>query len=101
MYVWFPPHKGEEMGKKALEVMQKFPEDPNIGKLILNGALMRTELGIQGVTITQINEGKTQVALDRANEMMQIYTEIEGVNARFDLMATFEESLEMIGMKMP
>jgi len=31
LIVWFPPHKGTEVGKKALEIMQKFPEDSTIG----------------------------------------------------------------------
>lgn len=45
--LWFPPQKSTEVGKKALEVFQKFPEDNSIEKTILQGALMRTRHGIK------------------------------------------------------
>lgn len=99
--VWFPPQKSQEMGKKALEVFQKFPEDSSIGKTIIQGALMRTKNGIKGITITEVNEGKLEAAIDRAQELVDMYSEIEGVNARFDLYATLAESMEMIGLKLP
>ncbi len=99
--VWFPPQKSQEMGKKALEVLQKFPEDSSIGKTILQGALMRTKHGIKGITITEVNEGKLEAAIDRAQEIVDACSEIEGVNARFDILATLAESMEMIGLKMP
>ena len=99
--VWFPPQKGQEIGKKYLEYMQKFPEDSSIGKTMIQGALMRTKHGIKGVTITEVNEGKLEAAIDRAQDLVDVYSEIEGVNARFDIMATLGESMEMIGLKMP
>jgi hypothetical protein len=99
--VWFPPQKGEEMGKKALEVFQKFPEDTSIAKTAIQGALMRTKNGIKGVTVFEVNEGKLEAAIDRAQEIVDTYSDVEGVNARFDLYATLAESMEMIGLKMP
>ena len=99
--IWFPPHKGAEVGKKAIEIMKKFPEDKSIGKTILNGALMRTELGIKGITITDIKDGQLEAAFDRANAMLQVYSEIEGLNSTIETMASLAESLEMVGLKAP
>ncbi len=99
--VWFPPHKGAEVGKKFLEVAKKFPEDKSLGKLVLDGALMRTRYGIKAITISKVKEGKLDDALARVSEMLAFYSEIEGVNSRVDTMATLLESLDIVGIKIP
>ena len=62
--VWFPPVKGEEIGKKFLEVTKKHPVDKTIVKTILNGALMRTKYGIKAISIYEVKEGKLEAAFD-------------------------------------
>ena len=99
--VWFPPHKGEEVGKKFLEIAKKFPEDRSLGKSVLDGALMRTKYGIKAITISEVKEGKLEAATDRVNEILALYSEIEGVNSRVDTMATLVESLDIVGLKAP
>lgn len=99
--VWFPPHKGEEVGKKFLEIAKKFPEDRSLGKLVLDGALMRTKYGIKAITISKVKEGKLDDALARINEVLALYSEIEGVNSRVDTMATLLESLDTVRLKVP
>jgi len=98
--VWFPPQKSNEIGKKALEVIQKVRKEP-IGTNIIPGALMRTRNGIKGMTIFEIKEGELETAIERANEMIEIYSEVEGVNAEIDIMATMAEALSSIGLKAP
>ena len=99
--VWFPPHKGEEVGKKFLEIAKKFPEDRSLGKSVLDGALMRTKDGIKAITISEVKEGKLDDGLARISEILALYSEIEGVNSRVDTMATLVESMEMVGLKPP
>jgi len=99
--VWFPPHKGEEVGKKFLEITKKFPEDRSLGKSVLDGALMRTKYGIKAITISEVKEGKLDDGLARVSEILALYSEIEGVNSRVDTMATLVESMEMVGLKAP
>ena len=99
--VWFPPHKGAEVGKKFLELAKKFPEDKSLGKTKLDGALMRTKNGVKAITIFEVKEGKLDAALARANEMLAFYSEIEGVNSRLDTMSTLVEAMEMVGLKVP
>jgi len=77
--VWFPPVKGEEVGKKLLEVVKKYPDDKSIGKTVLAGALMRTKYGIKGISIYEVKEGKLEVALERVSDILAIYSEIEGI----------------------
>ena len=99
--VWFPPHKGEEVGKKFLEIGKKFPGDKTLGKVVLDGALMRTKYGIKAITISEVKEGKLDDGLARINEILALYSEIEGVNSRVDTMATLVESLDIVGIKAP
>ena len=99
MTVWFPPHKGEEVGRKAVEIMKKFPEDQSIAKTIVNGALMRTKHGIKAIVISEVKAGKLEAAFEQAGEILQLYSEIEGVNSRLDTMATLVESLSTVGLK--
>ncbi len=99
--VWFPPVKGEEVGKKFLEVAKRYPEDKSLGKTVLDGALMRTKDGIKGISIYEVKEGKLDAALERVGDVLGAYSEIEGVNSRIDTMATLVESLDVIGLKPP
>jgi hypothetical protein len=99
--IYFPPHKGQEFGKKTLEVLQKFPEDRSIAKTVLRGAVMRTRNGIRSMNVSEIPEGKLEAAINRANEIVDIFSEIEGVNAEFFTMATMIEAMETAGLKMP
>ncbi len=99
--VWFPPVKGEEVGKKFLEITKKYPEDRSLGKSVLDGALMRTKYGIKAITISEVKEGKLEAAQERVNEILAAYSEIEGVNTRLETWATLLESLEAVGLKPP
>jgi len=99
--VWFPPVKGEEVGKKFLENIKKYPEDKSLGKSVLAGALMRTKYGIKAIAIYQVKEGKLDAALEWVGDILAAYSEIEGVNSRVDTMATLVESMEAIGLKVP
>ena len=99
--VWFPPVKGEEVGKKFLEVVKKNPEDKSLGKTVLAGALMRTKYGIKAISIYEAKEGKLEAALEWINENLASYSEVEGLNSRVDTMATLVESMELVGLKVP
>ena len=51
--------------------------------------------------MNEVMEGKLQEALDRVNETIDLYIDIEGFSVRIDLMATPLEAWESINMKMP
>jgi len=99
--VWFPPHKGEEIAKKFLEVAKKFPPDRSLGKTLFPGALMRTQSGIKSISMFEVKDGKLEAAIERVNQVLAAYSEIEGVNSTVELMATLAESFELIGLKAP
>ena len=99
--IWFPPVKGEEVGKKFLEVAKKFPPDKSFGKTVFPGALMRTKSGIKSISMFEVKDGKLEAALERVNEVLAAYSEIEGVNSTVETMAIVAEALELLGIKMP
>jgi len=99
--VWFPASKSLEVGKKALEIIEKVPEDETISKTILPGGLMRTKNGIKGISIYEVMEGKLEEAYNRAGEILALYAEIEGVNSRIDTMATITEAMATIRLAIP
>ena len=99
--VWFPANKAIEVGKKALEITEKLPEDETISKTILPGGLMRTKNGIKGIAIYEVIEGKFEEAYGRASEILALYAEIEGLNSRIDTMTTAIEAMESIGLAIP
>ena len=99
--VWFPPTKGEEVGKKFLEVAKKFPPDKSLGKTLFPAALMRTQSGIKSISMFEVKDGKLEAALERVNEVLAAYSEIEGVNSTLVTMATLAEALDLVGLKPP
>lgn len=99
--VWFPPAKGEEVGKKFLEVAKKFPPDKSLGKTVFPGALMRTKSGIKSISMFEVKEGKLEAAIEKINKVLAAYSEIEGVNSTLVTMASLAEALELVGIKAP
>ena len=98
--VWFPPTKGIDIAKKAIEALKKFPADESIAIQLAQG-LASDRQGFKSITISEVKEGKLEEALDRANEIVDFYTEIEGVTYKMDLMVTPQEAYARIGMKPP
>ena len=99
--LWFPANQSIEVGKKALEVMEQFPEDETIMKTILLGGLMRTKNGIKGISVFEVVEGKFEQAYERAGNILALYAEIDGLNCRIDTMTTAAEAMESIGLAIP
>ena len=88
--VWFPASKSIEVGKKTIEVNERFPDDESILKTILPGGLMRTKNGIKGISVFEVVEGKFEQAYERAGDILSAYAEVDGLNCRIDTMPTGE-----------
>lgn len=99
--VWFPASKSIEVGKKTIEVNERFPDDESILKTILPGGLMRTKNGIKGISVFEVVEGKFEQAYERAGDILSAYAEVDGLNCRIDTMTTGAEAMESIGLALP
>jgi len=98
--MWYPISKRIEVGKKFIEAAKKFPPDETIAKNLGTG-VMRDKHGAKIIVMSEVMEGKLQEALERANETIGLFNDIEGFNTRIDLMATALEAWESINMKPP
>ncbi len=97
---WYPMTKRMDVAKVAIEVAKKFPPDESIAKNLATG-FTRDENGVKVVIMTEVMEGKLQEALDRTNEGIALYNDIEGFNIKTELMITALEAWESINMKPP
>ena len=97
---WYPYSQRIKMAKKAIEAAKKFPPDETVQKGLAMG-YMRDKAGIKVVIMNEVMEGKLQEALDRINETIDLYIDIEGFSVRIDLMATPLEAWQSINMQMP
>ena len=97
---WYPMLKRMEAAKIAIEVAKKFPPDETIGKNLATG-FMRDKHGVKVVIMSEVMEGKLTEALERVNDTVALYDDIEGFNIKTDLMTTPLEAWATINMKPP
>ena len=98
--IWFPPTKGTDVAKKAIEAFKKFPADESIAIQLVQG-LIGDRQGIKSISISEVKEGKLEEALTRTGETLRFIAEVEGVTYKVDLMTTPQEAYETVGMKAP
>jgi hypothetical protein len=89
-----------EVGKKAIEAVKKFPPDESIAKGLAT-AVLRDKHGIKIIAMSEVMPGKLQEALERTNQTIDFYMEVDGFNFRIDIAATGLEAMESINMKLP
>ncbi|MHA2181121.1 MAG: hypothetical protein ACXAAH_06840 [Promethearchaeota archaeon] len=99
--LWWPNSKSIEVGKKGIEYPERFPADETIAKVILDAGLMRTREGIKAIAVSEVMEGKLEQAIQRTAEVLDFYSEIEGLTCRYDIMATAAEAMASIGLAIP
>ena len=55
---YFPGDKAEEVGKKYLEIIKKYPPDRTLSKPVLRVGVRTTADGFKAITISEVKEGK-------------------------------------------
>jgi len=98
---YFPAAKSEEVGKKYLEVLKKYPPDRSISKLILRVAVRITPDGMKAFTISEVKEGKFNEFMKLAYEQILLYSEIEGYRSEIEVCMSGAEALPLVGLEMP
>jgi hypothetical protein len=64
----YPSDKGEEVAKRYLEAMAKYPPDASLGTQIVPAAVKTTLQGIKVIGITEVKKGKYEDALTRTEK---------------------------------
>lgn len=101
LFVKFPSHLANEVAKRFIESLQKFPDDDSLGETLIQSAVKIKQEGVNILTVTQVNEGKLEEALNNANNQIAFFLDIEGYEASLEVWGTVQESLAALGMKMP
>ena len=97
----YPSHLGATVGKRYLEMLQKFPPDPSLGEGIVPAAVKRTEYGLQTISLTEVAKGKLDEALERAHNQLAMFNDLEDVEMSLEVYMTASEALATVGMKLP
>ena len=96
----FPSHVAPAIGKRYLEILQRFPPDPSISETIIPSAVKRTDSGIKSFSVSEVKEGKFEEAWKRASDQLAMTNDIEGYEVSLEVYATTSEALATIGMKL-
>lgn len=96
----YPPHKIDELVKKYIEILPKYPPDPSLAEVAL-GATKATEEGIVSLTVFEVKEGKFQEAFNLVTRNTSAFRTVEGVKYSIEVWATTIEAFAAIGMTPP
>ncbi len=94
----FPNERATEAAKKYLEVVEKYPPDETLEKVILDSAIDADENGLHGLSIIEPQEGKLEEALKRTETIMVEYLSVPDYRWEIKIWSTPEEALKYIGM---
>ena len=96
----WPFSKREELIKKVIEAMKKYPEDNSIAEQKVSATKSTLE-GINTMTIWEVKKGKLEEGLERIGNALAIYAEIEGFTYHYEIWLTQIEAYSKIGRKPP
>jgi hypothetical protein len=97
-HCWYPNHIADEVVRKYLEVMQKYPPDESIAKPIIPAAVAATKEGLEVLSVDEAERQKIGDALERNVVFMTEFRNITGFNYEIKTWATVEEALARIGL---
>jgi hypothetical protein len=95
---WYPNHIADEVAKKYVENMEKYPPDESISKTIVPVAVSTTKKGIETLSVAEVESQKLGDAIERETLHMIEYRNINGFRYEIKTWATVEEAMKYIGM---
>jgi hypothetical protein len=99
---YYPHGESENVGKKFIEVMSKYPDDPTAAEPILYGAVNATTEGIRVISVAAVKNGKVKEAIDLATRRMLEYSNaIAGFRYTLDVSYDVVEAMGILNMKSP
>ena len=97
-HCWYANHLADEVAKKYLETMEKYPPDESLAKTIVPAAVSATRKGIKSITIDEVERPKLGEALERGALFMAEFRNINGFRYEIRSWANLEEAMKQIGM---
>ncbi len=96
----YPSHKQNDVIKKYLEVLPKYPPDESLGELIAQPVSTGPN-GITVMSIYRVKEGQFEAAYTQFSTQLYEYIEIEGYEYEIRVWATFPEATALAGLPTP
>ena len=94
---WYPSHKQDEVVKKYIELIPKYPTDDSIAINVAT-PVTTTEKGIKVMSIWEVKEGKLEAALTRLGKYYYESINIEGYEYSLDIWSTLPEATAVAGI---
>lgn len=95
------PHKvANEVAKKYIEMVQKYPADPSLGEMLALGTGATLD-GIKVIYIGSVVKGKVEETLSTLATQYQEYTSIEGFKWQVEILMDMAEAYKAVGMTAP
>ncbi|KKK41051.1 hypothetical protein LCGC14_2866450 [marine sediment metagenome] len=96
----YPSHKQNEVIKKYLELIPKYPTDESTGEVVAQPVAF-TNKGFKVLSIWEVKEGKFEEAFRRINTYFYEFKDIEGYEADIRVLSTFPEAISIAGIPSP
>ena len=96
----YPSHKQDEVAKKYLEIIPKYPGDDSLMELAAQPVAF-TNKGFKVVTIWEVKKGKFDEAFTRVNTYFYEFKDIEGHEVTVKVWPTFAEAIAIAGIPVP
>ena len=98
---WYPAKVAPLVAQKYIEVMQKYPPDDSLGKMVLAPITAPTKDGIHVIMAWKCKDGKERESLMTLAKTQLMYADIEGYKWSMDTYVDVFEAYSIIGMKGP
>ena len=97
-HCWYPLNKADEVAKRYLEVLEKYPPDESLAKQVVPASVSSNQEGLETLAIVDVERQKLGDALERDTRFMIEFRSIEGFNYEIKIWSKVEEALERIGL---
>jgi hypothetical protein len=98
---WYPAKVAPLVAQKYIEVMQKYPPDDSLGKMVLAPITAPTKDGIHVIMAWECKDDKIKESMMGLAKVQFMYAGIEGYYYSMHTYADLIEAYSVIGMKGP
>jgi hypothetical protein len=95
----YPLTSGAQVGKKYLEVNEKYPPDESLAKPVVPAAVTTSQKGRQVISINEVEKEKVGDAIEDAERRMFEFRNIEGFTFEIKIWLKVEEALKLAGLE--
>jgi hypothetical protein len=98
---WYPAKIAPLVGRKYLEVAQKYPLDKSLGNMVLPPISQATRDGVHVLSAYECKDDKVKHMIMTLAKAMLMYAELEGYHYSMDTYIDMTEAYSLLAMKGP